>query len=103
MRFGGPARLVDRFATAPLEGLQVVVPSVLYGERAGPRIVAFLPTQVGAPPCPRRLLGLPIVKNGNAIRVLQIVRGANPVLCIPAGGQPPPREPRAAADPSAIP
>ena len=67
-----------------------------------PRVVAFLAPQLGAPPCPRGLLRLPVVENGNPVSVLQIVRGADPVLGISAVGLAAPREPRAAPGPPPV-
>ena len=80
MRLGGPPGVIDRLAAAPLELLQVIGDGVRDGVGAGPRVVAFLAPELGSPPSPRGFLGLPIAKNGYPVSVLQIVRGAEPVL-----------------------
>jgi hypothetical protein len=56
---------------------------------------------VGAPPCPRFLLCLPVIEHSNPVSVLQIVRGADPVLGITIG-LPSPRKPRTAGGPPTV-
>jgi hypothetical protein len=64
--------------------------------------VALLSPPFGAPPCPRGLLRLPIVEDGYPFSVLQIVRGADPVLDIPTSLVTQSREPRASPGPPSV-
>jgi hypothetical protein len=96
MRLGCPARVIHGFAAAPPDGLQVIRYCVGDSEGAGTGFVAFLSPELGAPPIPRGLLSLPIAQHSDPVSVLEIVRGANPMLDITAVIGPSPREPCAA-------
>jgi len=63
--------------------------------------MSLLPAQFSPPPLPRSLLRLPVIENGYAVRVLQIVRGADPVFRVPAIGLATPCKPSASAGPPA--
>jgi|SRR5262245_60203187 hypothetical protein len=102
MGLRGAPGLIDRLAAAPLEFLQVVGHGVRDGVRTGPRVVPFLAADLGAPPCARGPLRLPIVEHGDPISVLQIIAGADFVLDVSAAIRTPPREPRAALTPASV-
>jgi hypothetical protein len=65
MRLRSPPGFIDGLAATPLVSLEIVVDCVLDGERPLPRVMTFLSPPLGAPPCPRGLLRLPIVEDGN--------------------------------------
>jgi hypothetical protein len=90
----GSLGLIDSLPASPHVSLEVFSHSVGHGERTMPRIVSFLSPRLRSPPIPSGLLRLPVVKYGYPVSVLQIVRGADPVLCISAIGLPTSREPR---------
>src|SRR5262249_9348677 len=82
MRMHRPARVVGRFAAAPLQGFHIVANRVRDSEGARSGIVAFLPSQLRAPPFAGGLLCLAIVEHRDAIGVLAIISYAQAELAI---------------------
>src|SRR5262249_11874317 len=87
-----PAGVVHSLPAPLLVSLEIVGNRVSDGERPFPCVVAFLAPQLGTPPCPRRLLRLPVVENRHPVRVLQIVAGADFVFGVAAAIRAPPRK-----------
>jgi hypothetical protein len=102
VRLSGSARLLQRFTPASLKRRQIVRHCVSDGQRTESSVMSFLSPSLGAPPCSRGLLGLPVVVDSNAVSVLQVVCDTDPMLGVAASLIAPSRKPGATVGPPSI-